>query len=363
MFSAAQTSGSVVMLNSSNAGIASVPASVTIPAGQTSASFLARGNSPGTATITATFGALVATATVTVVPRPPTGGPTIHLDPATQMLMVNDIGMLTVTLSETQFSNSPVTLSSSNAGIASVQSSVTIPAGQLTASFPVNGVSPGVATITATFGNSVANATVNVEEEPPAAPGISLSPASQTIQAGQSGALTVTLSPAQSSDTIISLTSSSSGVASVPSSVTIPAGQPSAAFAVSGNAAGQATINATLPASLGGGMASATVNVNSVPQQQPTISLSPFSQTIQLGGTGGMLTLTISAAQDSDTSVSFTATNPGVATVPGVVVLPRGATSVSVPVTANAAGTAGFIARLPAALGGSGAKAVVTVVQ
>jgi hypothetical protein len=32
-------------------------------------------------------------------------------------------------------------------------------------------------------------------------------------------------------------------------------------------------------------------------------------------------------------------------------------------VTANSAGGAGIIARLPASLGGSGAKAVVTVVQ
>jgi len=362
--SPAQATASVVTLNSSNAAVASVPASVTIAAGQSSASFNARGNSNGTATVTAGFGTLAATASVNVtsIPPPP-DEPVIWLDPASQMVLVNDTGMLTVSISAAQGSDSPVALSSSNSGVASVPPSVTIQAGQTTASFPVGGVSPGSATVTAAFRNSTDASSIIVEARP--ATGISLSPASQTIQAGQSGTLSVALSAAQDSDTAVSLNSSNPGVASVPSFVTIPAGQASFSFAVSGNAAGQSTISARLPDDLGGAQASASVTVEGAPppQQQPTISLSPFSQTVRLGGPQGMLTVTISAAQGSDTAVSFTSTNPGVASVPGVVNIPRGATSIAVPLTANAAGSAGFVARLPAALGGSGSKAVVNVIE
>ncbi|HEV2763100.1 MAG TPA: SBBP repeat-containing protein [Pyrinomonadaceae bacterium] len=359
--SPAQSSPTVVTLNSSTPSVASVQTAVTIPANQQTASFNVMANAQGSATITAAFGSLTASASVNV-PPPPT--PTLRLDPATQTVEVGDAGMLTVTLSPAQATDSAVSLGSSNASVASVQTSVTVPAGQTTASFPVNGLAQGSATITAAFGGLSANANVNVTAPPPPLPTVSLSPASQTIQAAQAATLTAALSAAQGADTTVALTSSNSGVVSAPSSVTIPAGQTSASFQVTGVAAGTATVTARLPEALGGASAGATLTVNDAPPPPPppTITLSPFSLTIRVGNVG-QLTVNISAAQNTDTTVRLSSTAPAVATVPDSVVIPRGSTSATFEVTANSRGRTGVLATLPATLGGSGAKASVSVIE
>ena len=74
----AQATDTVVTLTSANPAIATVPPTVTILAGQTSAVFLATGVAAGgpitiTATLPASFGAQPATALVTVVPQPAPG--------------------------------------------------------------------------------------------------------------------------------------------------------------------------------------------------------------------------------------------------------------------------------------------------
>jgi len=68
---AAPTGGAVVSLSSSNSAVASVPSSVTIPAGTTSTTFsIGTGNVTfsATPTISATYSSLTATATLTVLP-------------------------------------------------------------------------------------------------------------------------------------------------------------------------------------------------------------------------------------------------------------------------------------------------------
>ncbi len=123
----------------------------------------------------------------------------------------------------------------------------------------------------------------------PAAPMISLTPASQTIVAGTGGTLTTNISATQSTATTVTLTSSNPDVASVPASVVIPANTTSAPFEVMGRAPGTATITATLPASLGGGTATANVTVtaprimrvvcaSSAPGSTLTVPVELFSQ-------------------------------------------------------------------------------------
>jgi uncharacterized protein (TIGR03437 family) len=90
---------------------------------------------------------------------------------------------------------------------------------------------------------------------------ITLAPNPLTVAVGTSGNMTVTITPAQSTGTVVALSSSNSGTAKVPDSVTIPANQPSASFAVMGMSAGPATITATLPPSLGSRTATASVAV------------------------------------------------------------------------------------------------------
>ncbi len=110
---------------------------------------------------------------------------------------------------------------------------------------------------------TIAGQTFTVTQAAAPPPTISLSPASLSVAVGGSQSLTVNLSVAQTSAVSIALASSNAAVATVPASVLIPANATSASFNVSGVAAGgPVTITATLPANLGGGSATAGVQVN-----------------------------------------------------------------------------------------------------
>ncbi|MGE0884029.1 MAG: IPT/TIG domain-containing protein [Blastocatellales bacterium] len=93
-------------------------------------------------------------------------------------------------------------------------------------------------------------------------PPIVLSPNPPTITGGTSSNMTVTIAIAQSAPITVALLSSNTAVATVPSSVVIPANATSASFPVTGVANGSAMITATLPNSLGGCNATASVTVN-----------------------------------------------------------------------------------------------------
>jgi hypothetical protein len=110
-------------------------------------------------------------------------------------------------------------------------------------------------------------------------PMMTLSPPAQALQVGSSGALTVTLGVAQTTDTTIALGSSNMGAATVPASVVVPALQTSATFAVAAVGAGAATVTATLPQGLAGTNAAASVTVNSPPTATPTATATPAGVT------------------------------------------------------------------------------------
>jgi uncharacterized protein YjdB len=92
-------------------------------------------------------------------------------------------------------------------------------------------------------------------------PSVSVTPSSQELEAGSSGSATVTTSVRLVNAAALTLTSSNPAVAAVPSSATIQAGARTANFAVTAVSSGSATITATLPASAGGGSATAAVTV------------------------------------------------------------------------------------------------------
>ncbi|HLF00456.1 MAG TPA: serine/threonine-protein kinase, partial [Anaerolineales bacterium] len=97
------------------------------------------------------------------------------------------------------------------------------------------GTATRTATVTATATNT---ATFTASPTTPPLPTISLNPASVSLVLGSSADLTVSISIAQSSNTLISLSSSNGSVASTASSVTIPPGATSASFSVDGQGAG-----------------------------------------------------------------------------------------------------------------------------
>src|SRR5467141_2601407 len=137
----APAGGAQVALSSNN-GAASAPPSVTIAAGATSATFVVSTSavaSSTTVTISATHSGVTRSASLTVAPAPPP-------PPTLSSLSLNPTSVIgglqsstgTATLSGPAPAGGVQVLLSSNNGAASVPSSVTVPAGATSATFPVN---------------------------------------------------------------------------------------------------------------------------------------------------------------------------------------------------------------------------------
>ncbi|MDQ6740936.1 MAG: PKD domain-containing protein, partial [Actinomycetota bacterium] len=247
-----------------------------------------------------------------------------------------------------------VNLASSNAGVATVPSSVTFPPSATSVNVPVTGVAGGSTTITATSsapGIANATATVNVQVF-----GAIILPANATVGLGQSVAFPVTLpSPAPANGVTINLSSSdSSKVTITPSSVTVPFNStvPASQPQVNGVGVGSATITASAPNS---SFSSANVPVN------VTAALS-FSGNITITGTGTQnVTLNLSGTTSAALTVNLSSDNTGVATVPATVIIPANGNNVTVPVTGVAAGSATIMASAPPSMAGNIASTTAKV--
>ncbi|MDQ6472434.1 Ig-like domain-containing protein [Flavobacterium sp. LHD-80] len=147
----------------------------------------------------------------------------VSVSPTTASVGVNSTQQLTATVAPSNATNQNVTWSSSNTAVATVNSSGL-----------VTGVAAGTATITVTTqdGNKTATSAINVTIV--AVTGVSVSPTSASIFAGQTQQLTATVSPSNASNTNVTWSSSNTAVATVNSS-----------GLVTGVAQGTATITAT----------------------------------------------------------------------------------------------------------------------
>lgn len=209
--------------------------------------------------------------------------------------------------------------------------------------------------VPAALGSKIVTGSVAVGQ----APSISLEPASKTVTPGSPFDLTVTINPTQSSDTIVTLTSSNSKVALVGfPSRTITAGTTTADSGVVAGFVGTATITATLPASLGGGSATATVKV-----VLPTLTVIPAFQEV-VSSTGlpfALLTVTTNPAPTVDTGVDLTSSNPSAVTVPNGMLIPAGKTTICVPLRLLTDGSATITVTLATTSGGITKQANVFV--
>lgn len=344
-------SDTIVTLSSSDPTKATVPATATILAGQTSVNFTVTGVAAGSSTITATLPAAAGgasdTATVNVAPV------TITLSPKPLGLAVGTTGNMTATINPVMTSDTVITLGSSDPTKATVPASVTILANQASAQFVVTAVAVGSTTVTATLpaglGSGTDTAAVNVTPV-----SVTLSPKPLGIYIGGTGTMTATLSTTQATATTVTLGSSDPTKATVPATMTIPANQISATFTVTGVGVGASTITATLPVAMGSGSDTATVNVNAV-----AIALAPKPLNVVVGGTGQM-TITITPAQATATTVTLASSDPTKATVPASINVPVSG-SVNFPVTAVAVGSTTITATLPASLGSAADTATANV--
>jgi uncharacterized protein YjdB len=303
-------SGRTVTWATSNAAVASV-----------SGNGLVTGGSAGTATITASSEGRSGTATITVTPVPVAS---VSVSPASATILLGQTAQLTATPKDANGSaltGRLVTWASSAPGVASVS-----------ASGLVTGVAAGSATLTATSEGKSGTASITVTIVPVAA--VAVTPAAANIRVGGTVQLTATATDSAGNvlaGRVVTWASSAPAVASVNGS-----------GLVTGVAAGTATLTATS----GGKCGTATVTVTIAPVA--SVTLSPGSPSIRVGGTVQLAATTKDSAGNVLTGrvVTWASSAPAVATV-----------SASGLVTAVAAGSA----TLTATSEGKNGTATVTV--
>ena len=214
--------------------------------------------------------------------------PTLSLSISNSNINVGSTAQITATVTNT--SNTSVTYSSSNTGVATVD-----------ANGKVTGVAAGTATITGKLvvDNSITSSvTVTVAASTPT---VSVSPTTTTIYIGSTQQLTATVT--NTSNTSVTWSSSNTGVATVSSS-----------GVVSAVAAGTATITATSVANTSA-KATCAVTVSSLPAGTLTVSADP-SATVPVGGSGYQLYVKDSnGTYLSRPECTFTSSDSSVATV------------------------------------------------
>jgi hypothetical protein len=235
--SAAPSGGAVVTLTSSNTSAATVPASVTIPAGAFSATFTvstASVTASTSLTISGAFGGTARSATLTVTPPPapppPASLSTLAVNPASVIGGASSQGTVTLT-SAAPAGGFAVSLSSSNTAAATVPASVSVAQGATSATFAIatSAVTTSTpVTITASAAGVTRTATLTVNPPPQTATltvtatgrsgeRVTSSPAGINVTVGSSGSASfatgtaIMLSATNSRDVIWSGACSSGG--------------------------------------------------------------------------------------------------------------------------------------------------------
>ena len=327
--SAPAPAGLVVNLGSSNATVATVPATVSFGTGTTGVSVLVKGVAAGSVTITASAPNIAsATASVTVT-QPAAGG--IRL-PGNVTLAPGDTVNFPITLGTAAPAGGVfITLASSDPSIAIAwPSNLLIPEG--VTSTPrtvttVSGISAGLATITASaFGYPTASAQVQVTRGGTGAMTMSFSPVSLTINGTATQNLTLNLSAPALAALVVNLRSSNAAVASAPATVSFATGMTSVAVPVTGVAAGSVTITASAP-----NVASATASVT-VTQPAAGAILLPASATVGLNQSLALQVTLPAPAPAGGVTVSLASSDTATATVtPSVFVAARSTFSTTPP--------------------------------
>lgn len=257
------------------------------------------------------------------------GLPPVRLLPATARVNVGATVSLRAVIDRAAPSGGiTLALASAPPANATVPSTVTVPAGASEASFNVNGVAPGSASITATRG-TLGSATSLVTVAPPIS--LALAPATSRVARGGSVTLTLTLGePAAAGNARINLATSNASVASLPAFVTVPAGQTTTTFVVTAPEVGDATITAS---AAGYTTATAQIAVTDAALTLPRGAIVPPGQTRNL-------MLVLSEPTPAAGLTLRLASSSASATLPATIALPGGATTVAVPVTGGTVGVA-----------------------
>ena len=227
-------------------------------------------------------------------PTPPT--PTtvavtgVSLNKSSMTLTEGGSETLTATVAPSNATNTGVSWSSSNTGVATVNG------GQVTA------VKAGTATITVTTadGNKTATCSVTVEAKKVAVTGVKLDSETLELTEGETGTLTATVEPADATNKTVNWSTSSAEVATVADGV------------VTAVAPGTATIIVTTA----DGGKTVTCNVTVNPKPVPVEGVSVEVETVEIAeGETAAIVVTVTPEDASVKDVTFTSSDEAIATV------------------------------------------------
>ena len=243
-------------------------------------------------------------------------------------------GQGSVSIASAQGSDVVVSLSSSNTSEVTVPAAVTIPAGQLSASFDVTIVDDGIlggtqnTIITATAPGFSSTARVIPVQDSQQPPTLTVTAPATTIEGAAPVQGTVTISAAPGSALTVTLTSSDTTAVQVPAYVVIPAGQTSVNFLITvvDDTKIDGTQNATITAHAGTWM-DASTNIAVQDNENTNLVLSIPAQIIESGTGAG--TVSISGTLTSALTVSLASNNTSRLILPATVTIPAGSTSAS----------------------------------
>jgi hypothetical protein len=318
----APAGGALVELATSDARVASVPAAVVVPAGATSANFgIDVAATIGSATLRAATASNRAFAASTVFGWSVTsvgGAPGTPNGTTASWSVALD--------NPAPASDLAVDLTSTNPALVAVPARVTVPAGRSSAAFTVTLGDPlaGAGRVYATLPGSAQSGPF----------GWYVAGLTGPASAGAGVATTWTVSlnaAAPAGGLVVGLSSTASTVATVPSAVTIPAGQTSTTFSVS--ARGEPLSGTT--------WLRATFNASSMIASFQYLVTAAIAPTTIAAGATATGTLTVSpAAPAGGWPIALASSDPTVASVPGVAMIPPGATSAQFTVKGAGGGSA-----------------------
>lgn len=332
---AAPAGGRTDLVSSSDSGLASVPASVVVPAGARSVTFAVTAGSVTVAT----------PVSITITDRGFSARTTLRVDPVIDVTSLtlgvpSVVGGLTVAgtvriAAPAWAGGTAVTLTSSNPAVASGPAVVTVVATSTIASFSVTTAavaSDTPVTFTASAGAATATASLTVVPAPP--PELSslvLTPL--TVLSGASSRLTVSLAgPAPVGGAVVALAASPAGLVSFPAFLTVAAGATSAEATVSVPAS-TGPVEITFTATVGSSVRNAGLSV-APPAALVSVSASPA--VVNAGASVSLLVTLISPAPPGGKSVSLTSSLPEALAIPATVTVAEGATTASATATAPA---------------------------
>ena len=336
--SAAPAGGVQVSLGSNLPGSASVPATVTVPAGATTATFTVTTFPVDTTTVQlhASLDGVFKFAALSVTraaPAPAPAAPTL-LSPANSATVAQPVNLDWSDVAGATTYRIQIDDSSTFAApfvVDSVVSESKFTAPNLAAkrhwwrvrAINANGAE-GAWSAARRFTPQAAPATASLST-------VTVNPSS--VVGGSAAQGTVTLTAAAPSGGASVTLSSSSGVAMVPATVTVAAGSTSATFPVT-----TSTVTTSTPVTLTGAYAGVTRTASMTVTTAPaTASLSnvTVSPSSVVGGSAAQGTVTLTAAAPSGGASVTLSSSSGVAMVPATVTVAAGSTSATFPVTTS----------------------------